>query len=276
MEKTRFWFILVGLSLLLGVVSCSKYQKLLKSDDHELKFTKAIEYFEAGQYSRTIGLLSDIIPVYRGTAKAEQINYYFAMAHYKMRDYTLASHYLRSFVTAFPNSEHAEEFLFLSAYSKYLESPRPSLDQSFTVQAIQELQGFINRFPESHRVEEANKLIDELRFKLETKRFDTAMMYFRIGDYIAAVTTFDNLIMDFPDTRFREEALFRIVLARFEFANQSIYIRQKERFEDVTRAFQRLVRFFPESQFLDRAERLNNIARERIEELQAITNGLEQ
>jgi outer membrane protein assembly factor BamD len=264
----RFFYLSL-LVLFLG--SCSKYQKLLKSDDNELKFTKAIEYYNDAQYSRAITLLADIIPAYRGTARAESLNYYYALAHYKMRDYTLASHYLRSFATAFPNSEHVEEFLYLSAYSKYLESPRPSLDQSSTMEAIRELQSFINRFPESERVEEANSLIDELRFKLETKRYNNAMMYLRIGDYIASATTFENLIRDYPDTQYREEALFNIILSHYEYADQSIIIRQAERFEEVIKAYQRFLRIYPESQYLSRAERMRNAAYNRIEEIRKAT-----
>ncbi len=257
--------------LVLFLGSCSQYQKLLKSDDNELKFTKAVEYYEAEQYSRAITLLGDIIPAYRGTARAETLNYYFALAHYKMKDYTLASHYLRSFASAFPNSEHVEEFLFLSAYAKYLESPRSSLDQTSTMEAISELQSFINRFPESERVEEANGLIDELRFKLETKRYENAMMYLRISDYVAAATTFENLIRDYPDTEYREEALFNIILSHYEYADQSIIIRQAERFEEVVKAYQRLVRFYPDSPYLARAERMYNTATNRIEEIRKAT-----
>lgn len=265
MRANGFRYIAIVLLLVLG--SCSQYQKLLKSDDNELKFEKAIEYYELGQYGRAIGLLTDIIPAFRGTARAEVLNYYYAMAHYKQRDYTLASHYLRSFAMAFPNSEHVEEFIFLSAYSRYLESPRPSLDQTNTIEAIRELQGFINRFPTSERVEEANALIDELRLKLEEKRFEKAMMYLRIGDYVAAYTTFENLIMDYPDTQFREEAMFRIIYAHFEYASQSIPMRQIERFQEVVRTYRRLIRFFPESEYLPRAENMYTFAQRRIADL---------
>lgn len=268
--------ILIILSFIVIGASCSKYQKLLKSEDIELKYEKALEYYNDGQYSKAIGLLTDIIPAFRGTERSELLNYYYAMAHYKLRDYTLASHYLRTFATGFPNSQYVEECLYLSAYSKYLESPRPSLDQTATIEATRELQAFINRFPSSHRVQEANELIDELRIKLETKRYNSALMYLRIQDYTAAATTFENLIRDFPDTKYREEALFRIITAHYEFADQSIPMRQIERFQEVINAYQRLVRFFPESQYLARAERMKNTAVSRIEALEAVLDDISE
>lgn len=277
MRNSRLFFRLaIILPMLFIGLSCSKYQKLLKSDDHELKYTRAVELYEAGEYGKSITLLTDIIPVFRGTARAELMNYYYAMAHFKLRDYTLASHYFRSFATGFPNSEHVEEFLYLSAYSKYLESPRPSLDQSSTMTAIQELQSFINRYPASERVAEANNLIDELRLKLETKRYDTAMMYYRIMDYVAAATTFSSLIRDFPDTKYKEQAFFYIIQSHYDFADKSIPARQIERFSEVILAYNRLIRNYPESQYLARAERMKTIAANRIEELQAVIDNVSE
>ncbi len=250
--------------LVIGFASCSKYQRLLKSDDVELQYEKAVEYYYNEDYGRAIGLLTNIIPAFRGTVKAESINYYYAMAHFKQRDYALASHYFRSYANAFPRSQHAEEFLYLSAYCKYLESPRYSLDQTTTLQAIRELQNFTNKYPESERVEDANNLIDELRSKLERKRYNTAWLFMNISDYLAAATTFENLIRDYPDTEYREEAMFMIVKAHYEFAVNSIVERQEERFGRVLTAYNNLVRRYPESDYLQEATEMRDHANSTI------------
>ena len=258
------------LLMMLVMASCSKYQKLLKSTDNELKFQKAIEYYEKGDYHRSIGLFTDVIPAYRGTQRAEQINYYYAMAHYKQRDYVMASHYFRTFTQAFPLSEHAEEFLFLAAYCKYLDSPRSSLDQTSTLEAIREFQIFINRYPASEKVEEANELIDELRGKQEKKIFDQAILYYNLRDFVASVTTFNRLTRDFPDSGLREEAMFNIVRAYFEYAQMSIPQRQTERYTEAINAHNRLLRHFPESSFLTQSERFHDQAKAEIERLKTI------
>jgi len=258
-------------SLLIFFSSCSSYQKLLKSDDIQLKKDKAIEYYEKGDYQKSLALITDVIPAYRGTAEAEQLNYYYAMAHYKLKDYIMAAHYLKTFTQGFPRSEHVEEFLFLSAYCKYLLSPRPTLDQTETRDAINELQAFINRFPQSEKVLEANELIDELRDKLETKAFNTAMLYFNLMDFEAAVTTFNNVIRDFPDTEYREESLFYIMRSYFLFAENSIEFRQMERYKEVVGAYDKLVKRFPETNFLSDADAMLSRSEMRIEALEAST-----
>lgn len=261
-----FFFVLMIFS------SCSEYQRLLKSDDYELKYKRAIEYYEEENYGRAITLISDVIPFYRGTAKAEDVNYYFAMAHYKMGDYTLASHYFKSFANAFPRSPHAEEFAFLSAYCLYLDSPRYSLDQTNTLQAIRELQRFINRYPNSERVEDSNQLIDELRYKLERKRFKTGKLFMDISDYMASATTFETFNKDFPDSKYREEATFLIIKAHFEFASNSIPQRQEERFENVLEAYNAFARRYPESEYMREAERMRQQAENRIASFREAAN----
>ncbi len=251
--------------LLIIVASSCKYQKILRSDDPELKYNKAIEYFEEEEYSRAIRLFEDVIHIYRGTQKAEELNYYYAMAHYRNGDYILASHYFKSFVTVYPRSEHAEKFSFLSAYCKYLDSPPYSLDQTNTREAIQEFQSFVNKYPQSDRVEKANELIDELRLKLEKKNFEIAKLYYHINDFRAAIRTFNNLIMDFPGTQYEEEALFFIVKSYYEYASMSIPERQPERYEETVEAYNRLVRNFPESEFIKEAETILENANNNLE-----------
>ncbi|MBW6478976.1 MAG: outer membrane protein assembly factor BamD [Bacteroidales bacterium] len=262
--------ILIFSATLLLFTSCSKYQKLLKSDDVMLKKEKAIEYYDNEDYHRALGLLTDVIPAFRGTAEAETLNYYYAMAHYNQGDYVLAAHYFKTFTQGFPRSEHAEEFLFMSAYCKYLLSPRSSLDQTATLEAIRELQSFANRYPNSNRVEEANMLIDELREKLEVKAFGSAMMYFNIRDYMAAVRSFQNVIRDYPDTQFREEAMFYILRSHFLYAENSIEARQLERYQNVVDSHRRLVNRFPDTGFLAQADRMLITATEQISRLEEI------
>lgn len=260
------------LLLLVVFTSCSQYQKLLKNDDVVLKKDKSIEYYNKGEYEKTITLITSIMPAFRGTSFAEELNYYYAMAHYKQRDYIMAAHYFKTFTQGFPRSEHVEEFLYLSAYCRYLLSPRPSLDQTETQEAINEFQAFINRFPQSQRVEESNNRIDELRLKLEQKAFDSALMYFNIRDYMAAVTSFSNVINAFPDTDYREEALYYIIRSHFLYAENSIENKQLERYQKVVPAHTRLVNRYPESRFKDEADQVLAAAQQQIARLEQLAD----
>lgn len=242
--------------LLLMTTACSKYQKLLKSTDNEAKYNKAIEYFESGDYYRAIQLFDQLQAFYRGTDRAERIGYYYAYANYKQKDYILASYYFKQFARNFPKSSNAEEAAYLSAYCNYLESPPASLDQQVTLDAIQDLQLFANQYPNSKRVADANKLIDELRLKLETKAYEIAEMYFNMEDYKAAVINYQNLIKDYPDTQYREQAMYRIARSYYYYAEKSIASKKDERYQLTIDAVNNYKANFPQSK---RVNELNAI-----------------
>jgi len=194
-----------------SLYSCSKYSKISKSQDFKYKYEKAMEYYENEDYYHALNLFDQIIPLYRGTDEAEDIAFKYSYAYYYQKDFVLASYYFSRFAKTFPRSEKAEEASFLTAYCKYLESPRYTLDQTNTYDAINGLQLFINAYPQSSRLEECNSLIDELRAKLQKKDFEMAKLYLKMRKYKAAVSSFENLLEDYPDTDVKEDALFYMI-----------------------------------------------------------------
>ncbi|MDF1546300.1 MAG: outer membrane protein assembly factor BamD [Bacteroidales bacterium] len=242
-----YLLVLVIATSLLGT-SC-KYQKLLKSSDSDLKFDKAKQYYEDGDYAKAMTIFEQLIPIFRGTDKGEEVSYLFAYCNYYVKDYILAGHYFRRFAGSFPNSEHAEESSFMSAYCYYLDAPKPSLDQETTRKAIQEFQLYISRYPKSERIQECNDLVDELRRRLEKKSYDNAMLYYRVEQYKAAVVSLKSSLKEFPDTDYREDILYYIIKSNYKYALMSIYGKTKERLEDTLRDYKVFIKTYPNSKY---------------------------
>ena len=160
--------VLLLCAVIFSLVSCSKYQRLLKSSDFEAKYKAAVDYYNKKDYYRSLQLLEELIALYRGTAKGEDVYYYYAKSNYGISDYLTAAYHFETFTKTFPSSPRAEECAYLNAYCYYLDSPVSSLDQDNTMQAIQQFQLFVNHYPQSEKVADCNRLMDELRFKLET------------------------------------------------------------------------------------------------------------
>jgi outer membrane protein assembly factor BamD len=256
--------------LLVVLTSCSKYQKLLKSTDNENKYEMAITYYEEKDYYRAIQLFDQLLPFFRGTERAERMAYYYANAHFEQKDYILASYYFRQFSKNFPNSKNAEEAAYMSAYCNYLESPPASLDQTVTYDAIKDLQLYINQYPKSERVAKANDLIDELRSKLETKAFGVAKLYFDMKDYKAAVINFQNIIKDYPDTRYREIAMFYIAKAYSYYAESSIQSKKGERYQLCSEAVDNFLANYPESSFGKEARQIQKNVQKQMQNLTSL------
>ncbi|MDA3905751.1 MAG: outer membrane protein assembly factor BamD [Bacteroidales bacterium] len=259
MFKTRLTLIAFVL-ILIGLSSCGRFQKLLKSNDYEEKYAMALEFFENEEYNKTLQLFDQISPIYRGTDKAQKIEFMYAMCHYNQRDYILASYYFKRYYQAYPKTPEAEQALFMSAYSNYLDSPRSSLDQETTVDAIQEMKLFISRFPNSEKVSEGYDLISEMESRLELKAFDMAKLYMKMNDYKAAIASCEAFIKQYQLSDYHEEAMFLIIQANYEYALNSVAFRQEERFSETSEAFVDFVSQFPDSKFLKEAEKMNAVA----------------
>ncbi|SEQ98109.1 Beta-barrel assembly machine subunit BamD [Hyunsoonleella jejuensis] len=206
--------------------SCSEYQKVLKSEDIALKFKVGDSLFEGGKYEKANRIFAQIVPKYKGKPQAQKLMYLYSKSFYEMKDYYVSGYQFERFVSSYPKSEKKEEAAFLSAKSYYMLSPKYTKDQKETKDAIEKLQEFINLYPNSQYVSEANTLIKELDFKLEKKAFEIAKQYNHISDFKASIKSFDNFIFQFPGSTLREDALFYRLDAAFKLAINSLEVKR--------------------------------------------------
>ena len=252
----KFKYILLFTIFSITIVSCSRYDKLLKGNNYPKKLEMAEKYYSQQDYYKSQQLLEDLMTYYRGSDKAERIYYLYAYCYFGQSDYTMASYHFKNFATTFPQSKKTEECYFMSAKCYYFDSPIFSLDQTNTYKAIDELQLFINKYPKSTKVEESNKLIDELRHKLELKAFENAKLYFKTEDYKASIITFNNVIKDFPDTQYKEEILFLIIKANYLYAENSVSFKKVERIKSTIDSYKFYVSKYPQGMYLREADNI--------------------
>lgn len=264
MLKKGSYSSLIAVILIVLLSSCSEYQKIINSSDYDMKYEKAMAYYDDEDYIRSSTLFEELMAVYKGTENAEEIYYRYAYTYYYQKDYPMAGYSFSQFVTQYPQSKYADECAFMKAYCFYEDSPSSNLDQTSTLRAIDELQIFINRHPASTRIEECNKLIDELNDKLVQKSFNGAKLYFDLGEYKASITALNNSLLDYPDTRYREELLYLILESSYELAKNSYPSLRKERYEKTTDAYYKLVDEYPETKHLKDAERLFEAAKKEL------------
>jgi outer membrane protein assembly factor BamD len=241
--------------ILFLMVGCSDYNKVLKSNDANLKYNTAQKLYEQGRYDRALPLYEELISLYRGTTKSEIIYLNYAFSNYYLENYILASYYFENFIKTYPTSEHAEQALFMSGYSDYMSSPAYSLDQEETYKAVDNLQLFMNTYPESELIDSCNVLVNELRAKLEKKAFENAFIYHQLGNYKSALIAFKDVLKDFPESNYKEDVLYWMVSTNFELAENSVVTKKKERYEDTVNAYYKFVDSYPESKWVSSAER---------------------
>lgn len=263
-------------NLLLFAVIClfslgackSQYEKIRTSGDTKMILSKANEYYKNENYSKAQELYDLIISNIRGLQEAEKVYYQYAYTHYYLEKYVSAAYYFKQFTLTYPNSEQKEEADYMAAYSEFRMSPVYRLDQTATNKAIDEFQLFMNTYPNSTRVKECNKLIDELRAKLEKKTTEEAELYFHLRDYQAAIQSYNNVLKDFPETNNAEFLRYKIIIAAHNYANNSILSKQEERYKVALEESTDFLKRHEKSKYRKEIASINKISRTKIKEIE--------
>jgi outer membrane protein assembly factor BamD len=261
---------IVLIALVISICACSKYQKLLKSTDYEKKYEIAKKYYASKDYFRTIQLLDQVLIYFKGTAKADSAYYMYAYSYYYQNDYLSAAYHFKNFAVTYFMSPFTEECYYMSAYCLYLDSPVYKLDQTNTFQAIKELQQFVDLYPKSPRVAECNKILDELRLKLQMKYFEISKLYLQTENYVAAIWSFKNNLNDYPDNIYKEEILFNLIKANYLYAKHSVDSKKVERYQAAIEAYNLFVKTYTTSKFSSLAESYYKSAQKEIDKIKNI------
>ncbi len=259
----RLLFLLVFV-LLLG--SCSEYQKVLKSDDLSLKNKAAEKLYNEGKYKKALRVYEQIVPQYRGKPQAERIMYFYSDTYYQLEDYYLAGYQFERFVKSYPKSQKVQEAAYKGAKSYYHLSPRYSLDQEETTKAIEKLQAYINNYPESEKLQEANTLVAELRTKKERKAYEIAKQYHHRRNYKVAISVFDNYLVDYPGSSFREKVLYYKLESEYLLAIGSYEDLVRERLEVANGYYNNYKKYYKSGEYTDKAEEIAEDIKSRLEQ----------
>ena len=77
--------------------SCGEYQKVLKSNDYDYKYDRAVSYYEDGDYNRAMPLFNELSSIMKGTSKISDVSYYYAYCNYLTGDNLLAAYLFRNY-----------------------------------------------------------------------------------------------------------------------------------------------------------------------------------
>lgn len=247
------------LYLIIAVVtlaSCSEYQKALKSEDTKVKYELAERLYNEKKFKKSSRLFEQIVPKYRGKPQGERVTFLYGRTLFEIEQYIVSGYQFERFVRSYPKSDSIQVASFYEAKSYYMQSPRYSIDQRETVTAINKLQGFINSYPDSEMLGQANEMVDELTTKIEKKAYEIAKQYNTIADFKASIKATENFLSDFPGTKFREDAMYLKLNATYNLAMRSFQSLMEERFNDAASAYKTLVKFYPETQYKEEADKI--------------------
>lgn len=266
MRRLIFW-----ISLLLFISSCGEYNKVLKSRDVDYKYQYAKRAFDERRYTQAATVLETVYTPLRGTADGEEALFLLAMANFENKDYLNSGLYFKTYYSRYPRGKFTELARFYSGYGYYLDSPDPQLDQTATKKAIEELQGFIDYYPDSDRVSIAQNAIYEMQDKLTLKELQNAQLYYNLGNFLgnnyeAAIITAQNALKDYPYSKYKEDFELLILKAKFQEAKLSVDEKKADRFRDVIDEYYSYTTNYPDTKNRREADNIFEIARRHASE----------
>ena len=257
----RILVLVFGMAVVWMVSCTSNYTKLTKSTDKELKYKAAKEYFAKRHYMKAYTLLEDVAAYYKGTPESDEVLFLLAESYYRNKDYAMAHSYYKTYTRTFPRENHAEECRFMMGKALYDQTPDYRLDQTNTREAISALEDYEQLYPDGKHLDEANRLIGDMRDRLAHKAYSNAKLYYNLGNYlgnnyVSAVVTAENALKDFPESQYREDLSFLILQSKYQEAKKSIEAKRTQRYIDTVDEYVNFKSQFPNGKHIREAEKI--------------------
>lgn len=152
------------------------------------------------------------------SAIAAEATYMEAMARYKEESFSGAALDFHAVRRNYPNSQFAMRAQYMAGESYYQVSPRPELDQAYTLLALGEFQTFLRDYPKSSEslTDSAQKRIVELRTKLAQKYLMSAQLYEKLDDPKSAIVYYQRVLDNYYDVPVAAEAELRIAEIQYD------------------------------------------------------------
>ena len=245
--------------------SCSGLGQVTKSGDPELMYSTALKLYKAEKWNRASDMFDACSGYYIGSEREDSIAFFSARSKFKHRDYHEASTGLDEFRRKFGRSLFIEDAEAMYAMCQYYLSPAPTRDQTQTAQAIVSLSNFIERYPDSKRVDAFKEIIEELTVRLHDKSFLNAYTYFKIQKYKSAVVAFKNALKDYDNSSHREQIMYYIVISNYRLAHNSVEHKQADRYLAMLDSYYSFIEEFPESKYVKELNRYFKEAKDFID-----------
>ncbi|HGY56989.1 MAG TPA: outer membrane protein assembly factor BamD [Caldithrix abyssi] len=179
-------------------------------------FHYALEMFNDEDYYEAANEFTVIVLRYPGSTVSDSAQFYLAESHFKMDEYIIAAAEYEKLINSMPRSPLVPQAQFRLAESYFELSPRPSLDQEYTIKSIREFQNFIEDYPTNPLREEAEKKIAILRAKLAEKEYLSAEIYRKMRKFRAAIIYYDLVLERYYDTEWADDAMYGKIITYME------------------------------------------------------------
>lgn len=209
-------FTIISITILSFLLFSCKTTSLRDYSTDEEVYLNAIKLFNDKDFREALQLFDIILLQYPASKYADDAQYHIAEINFIDEKYVLAAFNYQKLIRNYPASDYVKISFYKSALCNYYLSPEYDRDQKYTHEAIKTFQEFQMVYPDDSLSIEANNKIQDLRNKLANREFFTAELYKKIDSPISSIIYYDEVIKNFPDTKFYEPSFFGKIETLYE------------------------------------------------------------
>jgi outer membrane protein assembly factor BamD len=180
-------------------------------EELQQKFDKGKQFYEAEKYTRAKDNLQFVVMNNPGSQMALDAQYLLGESHFKLKEYEDAALEFDRFARFSQSYDKTELARFRICECAINMSNSFQKDQTNTLEAIDQLQEFIEDYPLSKNTDAASNEITSLRLKLAKKEFESARLYLKLEEYDSALIYLNNVLTQYYDTEIIDEVRLTIV-----------------------------------------------------------------
>jgi len=208
MAKYTLLFILAGL-LTMNCAGRSKSAGMTADE----RFNRGLERFEKGRWAKATEDFSWVVLNNPAGNLAAEAQYYHAECLYQQKLYVEAQVEFERLLRRWAQSQHQGAARYRITQCLIEQSPKYYYDQEVTADAIDELQAFIDDFPDSEYRDDAAQAIQDLREKIAKKNYEAGRQYLKWKQAESARLYFKMILSQYYDTPYADEARVGMVIS---------------------------------------------------------------
>lgn len=200
----------------MGWMACGGGQESSRpesvSNNLEARFNEGKKDYDEEKYNDAIRIFEEIRIQAPTSELAAEATYLEGMSRFKQDMFSAAAVDFRSLRRNNPGSPLAERAQYMIGESYYHLSPKPELDQTYSLYALGEFQSFLREYAKGTPtlIDSAQKRIIDVRNKLAQKVLLAAELYVKTENPKSAAIYFQRVLDEYYDTQFAPEAQLRL------------------------------------------------------------------
>jgi outer membrane protein assembly factor BamD len=209
----------------------------------EDRLTLAQDLSSKGKCGQAIRHYEKLLAEFPRPQIAEAAKFNLARCRMEVGEYEVAVTEFNDFMNAYPKSDLIDNAMYMIAVCDLRAAPRSERDQAKTVEALDELNLLLRKYPETDVKSDVERTLGEARSRLAEKEYLSGNLYLRLGDYRSARIYFDFVISNYGDTEFCAAAL----------VGKGAALEHEAKPDEARQAYERVIKDFPSSTWSTKA-----------------------